>query len=100
MRTFNQEHGAELLRSDVINAEASVLRFVDVPLSDGQFDALVSLTFNLGGGALQRSTLRRKINRKDYDGAAGEFRRWVYSGGRKFRGLVLRRDAEKSLFLM
>ena len=55
----------ELLRLDVETAERAVLRLVRVPLTDGRFDALVSFTFNLGAGALQRSTLRRKVNRED-----------------------------------
>lgn len=55
----------ELLRQDAVIAERAVLRLIKVPLTDGQFDALVSFTFNLGGGALQRSTLRRKVNREE-----------------------------------
>ena len=60
------EHAESLLRQDVQTAERAVLRLITVPLTDGQFDALVSFTFNLGAGALQRSTLRRKVNRGDH----------------------------------
>lgn len=88
-----------LLRSDLREAERAVLRLIKVPLTDGQFDALVSFTFNLGSGALQRSTLRAKINRGDYDGASSEFRKWVFAGGKKLRGLERRRMAEVDLFL-
>ena len=75
-----------------------MLRLVTVPLTDGQFDALTSFTFNLGGGALQRSTLRRKVNREEHSAVPGEFRRWVWAGGRKLKGLVRRREAEAALY--
>jgi lysozyme len=65
IQSVTMEQAEELLAMDVGTAERSVLRLIAVPLADGQFNALVSFTFNLGGGALQRSTLRRKINRGD-----------------------------------
>jgi lysozyme len=65
-----------------------------VPLNNGQFDALVSFNFNLGGGALQRSTLRRKVNREEHDDVPAELMKWVWAGGKKLRGLVRRREAE------
>lgn len=83
-----------LLMADVAFAERAVLRYIHMPLSQGQFDALVSFTFNLGAGALQRSTLRRVINRGDYSSAPRQLLRWVFAGGRKLRGLVKRREAE------
>ena len=88
----------ELLRRDVEGAERAVLRFIRVPLADGPFDALVSFAFNLGSGALQRSTLRRKVNREEHGGVPAEFRRWVWAGGRKLRGLIRRREAEAVLY--
>lgn len=88
-----------LLRKDVCFAERAVLRLIKVPLSDGQFDALVSFTFNLGSGSLQRSTLRRKLNRAEYDSIPNELMRWVNAGGRRLKGLVRRRAAEAELFL-
>ena len=87
-----------LLAKDVWSAERAVLRLIKVPLSDGQFDALVSFTFNLGSGALQRSTLRRKVNREEHGAVPREFRRWVWAGGRKLRGLIRRRNAETMLY--
>ena len=84
----------ELLRRDVETAERATLRLIGVPLEDGQFDALTSFTVNLGAGALQRSTLRRKVNREEHDAVPREFRRWVWAGGRKLKGLVRRREAE------
>jgi lysozyme len=67
-------------------------------LTNGQFDALVSFTYNLGGGALQRSTLRRKINREEHGEVPEQFMRWVWAGGRKLKGLVRRRAAESELY--
>ena len=88
----------ELLRLDVETAERAVLRLICVPLEDRQFDALCSFTFNLGAGALQRSTLRRKVNREEHGDVPHEFGRWVWAGGRRLRGLVRRREAEAGLY--
>ena len=88
----------DLLKTDVQKAERAVLRLINVPLTDGQFDALVSFTFNLGGGALQRSTLRRKINRGEHLAVPAEFMKWVWAGGRKQKGLVMRRKAEGFIY--
>lgn len=87
-----------LLAKDVWAAENGVLRLIDVPLTDNQFNALVSFTFNLGSGALQRSTLRRKVNREEHEDVPAEFMRWVWAGGRKLKGLVRRREAEAGLY--
>lgn len=67
------------MRQDAMIAERAVLRQINVPLTDGQFDALVSFTYNLGGGALQRSTLRRKINREEHGEVPEQFMRWVWA---------------------
>ena len=88
----------DLLRRDVESAERAVLRLIRVPIEDRQFDALSSFTFNLGAGALQRSTLRRKVNRAEHDAVPGEFRRWVWAGGRKLKGLTRRREAEAARY--
>jgi lysozyme len=90
--------------SNMLNVEAlrcgvAVMKLVNVPLTDGQYGALVSFVYNLGSGRLQASTLRRKLNRRDYNGAAREFSKWCYGGGRKLKGLELRRKAETNLFL-
>ena len=69
-----------------------------IVFEQAQFDALCSFTFNLGGGALSSSTLLRKLNERDYAGAAEEFPRWCHAGGREVPGLVRRRLAEQSLF--
>ena len=82
---IDEQKAEDLLQRDVRWAERGVLRLIDVPLTDGQFDALVSFTFNLGTGALQRSTLRRKVNREEHEQVPHEFMRWVWAGGRKLR---------------
>jgi len=64
---------------------------------EGRLAAIVDFTFNLGAGRLQTSTLRRRVNQRDWPGAAQELRRWIYGGGRMLPGLVLRREAEVSL---
>ncbi len=89
-----QAEATELLRKDVRIAERAVLRLISVPLTDGQFDALVSFAFNLGAGALQRSTLRRKVNRGEHEGVPEELMKWVWAAGKKLPGLVRRRQAE------
>lgn len=96
---ISESAAGALLAKDVWAAERAVLRLIKVPLSDGQFDALVSFTFNLGGGALQRSTLRRKVNREEHSEVPEQLMRWVWAGGRKLRGLMRRRQAEAHLYL-
>ena len=71
---------------------------INVALSDGQFDALASFTYNLGSGALQRSTLRRVINRGNHTEAPRQLMRWVNANGRVLKGLVRRRQAEANLY--
>jgi len=96
---ISEEEAEDLLREDTQVAENAVLRLITVPLTDGQFDALVSFTFNLGGGALQRSTLRRKVNREEHEDVPREFLRWVWAGGRKLKGLIKRREAEAVFYM-
>ncbi len=93
-----EEEAETLLRRDVMVAERAVLRLITVPLNDGRFDALTSFAFNLGGGALQRSTLRRKVNRQDHADVPDEFRKWIWGGGRKLPGLLRRREAEAVIY--
>ncbi len=97
--TLTEDNGEELLRRDLAIAKRAVLRLTRVPLEDGQYGALVSFTFNVGSGNYQSSTLRMKLNRGDYLGAAGEFWKWRRARGRALPGLVKRRAAEKALFM-
>lgn len=87
-----------LLLDDVAEAEQTVIDLVEVPLSANQFDALVSFVFNVGWRKFAGSTLLKKLNAADYDGAAAEFLRWKYAGGTVINGLLRRRIAEKKLF--
>jgi lysozyme len=87
------------LMYDIRKFERAVDRLIKVPLTQGQYDSLVSFSFNLGSGALQSSTLRRKLNRSEYESAADEFPKWVFAGGRKLKGLIRRRYAERELYL-
>ncbi len=88
-----------LLIKDVLHAEQAVLRLITVPLTNGQFDALVSFTFNLGSSALQRSTLRRKVNREEHADVPAELTKWVWAGGKKLKGLIRRRRSEENCYL-
>lgn len=93
------EAGADaILRQDLAKFERYVLDAVKVPLSQNEFDALVSFTFNLGPGNLRSSTLLRKLNAGDRAGAADEFLKWTRAGGKTLPGLVKRREAERALF--
>ena len=98
-RRFTQEEADELLKKDLIRFERGVERLCPLNLTQPRFDALVSFAFNLGLGNLQISTLRSKHNRNDILGAAQEFLRWNKAGGKVFRGLTRRREAESSLYL-
>jgi len=86
------------LVQDTTYAGKAIQRCVQAKLSQGQYDALTSLAFNIGGGATCASTLVRKLNQGDCMGAAEQFLRWDYAGGRKLRGLTNRRKAESDLF--
>ena len=85
--------------SDLADAQASVNTLVTVALSQNQYDALVSFTFNLGGGALGGSTLLRILNSGDYAGAAAQFPVWDHVAGIVSAGLLARRRAEQAMFL-
>ena len=87
-----------LLERDVLIAEKCVNGAVQVPITQGEFDALCSFVFNLGCARLRVSTLLRKLNDSDYDGAAAEFKRWNKAGGTVLAGLTRRRVAEVALF--
>lgn len=91
------ECDAELV-SDLRGFEAAVSRLVKVPVTQRQFDALVSFVYNCGEGNLTKSTLLRKVNAKDFAGAAQEFHKWNKGGGKVLPGLVRRRAAESLLF--
>lgn len=90
----------EILKSDLRKFEAGVQRLCASGLSQSRLDALVSFAFNVGLGNLQRSTIRMKHNRSDFEGAADSFLDWTKAGGKVLPGLVKRRQDERALYLM
>jgi lysozyme len=99
-RVWTKQEIDDLFKKDVEHFERGVLRLVPgVVGRQGSFDALVSISFNFGLGNLQRSTIRMRANRGDWEGAAEAFMMWTKGGGKVLPGLVRRRVAEKALFL-
>ncbi len=97
---ITQAEAEAFLRRDVERFEQAVRELVKVPLTSNQFSALVSFVYNVGEGAFADSTLLKKLNERDYQGAAEQFLRWVKGdGGESLPGLVTRREAERKLFL-
>lgn len=99
LKIITKEKGQELLLNDVSVAAQCITKSVFCPLNDNQFDALVSLVFNIGINAFRSSTLLKLLNTENYERAANEFDRWVYADGKILAGLVNRRAREKALFL-
>jgi lysozyme len=98
-RVWTQAEVEALLRSDLARFESGVARMCPAVSShQGRFDALVSFSFNVGLGTLQRSTLRAKFNRGDFDGAAKEFLKFTKAGGKVLKGLVNRRNDEVAMY--
>lgn len=96
---ITEQKAEQLLQDDLKKFENGVLRLVRVPVTQNQFDALVSFAFNLGVGNLGKSTLLKMLNDRDYKGAAGQFIRWNKAAGKELAGLTRRRIAESELFL-
>ena len=97
--TCTLEQAKSYMTHDLKRFESAVCENVRVGLNQNQFDALVSLTYNIGIGAFTKSTLLKKLNAGDYKGAAAQFDVWVIAGGKRLDGLVKRRAKEKALFL-
>lgn len=97
--TCTDAQAESYLKNDLVKFESAINRLVKVPLNQNQFDALASFTYNLGETNLSKSTLLKKLNAKDYKGAADQFLVWNKAGGRVLTGLVRRREAERNLFL-
>tara|TARA_R110002126_G_scaffold99598_3_gene230777 strand:- start:924 stop:1400 length:477 start_codon:yes stop_codon:yes gene_type:complete len=98
-RTFSMDEVNEIMKNDLNRFERGVEKYCPVKLTQGQFDALVSFSFNLGIGTLQRSTLRQKVIRGEMEEAAEEFLKYTLAGGKVLKGLVTRRNDERALFL-
>lgn len=95
---ITKERAKELLYKDVERFEKTVNRRVKVPLTQYQFDALVSFSFNVGGRAFTNSTLLKVLNIGYYEGVPKELKKWVYAGDERLEGLVKRRKAEAAMF--
>ena len=96
--TCTEEEAEEWIRSDLEKFERCVDRYVEVEITQEQFDALVCFTFNVGCGSLQSSTLLKLINAGNFEAAAQQFGRWNKANGKVLAGLTRRRDAERQLF--
>jgi lysozyme len=98
-RTITMGEVDDILKRDLANFERGVERYCPVTLTQGQFDALVSFSFNVGLGTLQRSTLRQKVLRGEMEAAAEELLKYTIGGGKVLKGLVNRRNDERAMFL-
>ena len=96
--TLTQEEADKLLLKDVEVFEKAVNDAVKVSMSQSQFDALVSWTFNLGSGSLNSSTMLKKLNNQEYDEVPAQIKRWNKAGGKVLQGLIRRREAEALLY--
>jgi len=96
--TITVAEADKLLLKDLVEYDQAVNKLVTVPLSENQYDALVSFTYNVGISAFKGSTLLRVLNQEKYSEAANQFMRWVKAGNKTIQGLVNRRQAEKELF--
>ena len=97
-RTIHESRGRNCLRHECGRIARVVDRLIVVELEEHERAALISFAYNIGTGALAASALRSKLNRKDRSGAAAEFPRWRFAGGRMLPGLIRRRAAERALF--
>jgi lysozyme len=95
---WTQEQADVQLLSDTQHATDCVNRSVFVPITQGEFDALVDFTFNAGCHAFEKSTMLKLINCYAFQAAAKEFEKWVYADGQKIAGLLRRRKAEEAVF--
>jgi lysozyme len=98
-RTLTMDEVNDILAKDLVTFERGVLRLCPEGLTQGRFDALVSFSFNVGLGNLQRSTIRMKHNRGEFEDAAESFMAWTKAGGKELPGLVKRRKHERALYL-
>lgn len=96
---ITEAQAVEILNSTLNEYEAAVARYVQYPINQNQFDALVDFAYNAGAQNLRTSTLLKYINIGNLSAAADEFRKWVFGGGKRLSGLVKRREAERKLFL-
>lgn len=96
---ITEAKATKLLASDMATFEKGVAKLVTVPLNQNQFDALVSFSFNVGLGNLQKSTLLKYVNQRKFSEAGNQFLVWNKAAGRVLAGLTRRRKEERKLFL-
>lgn len=96
---ISQQQAEHYLKNDIIIHSNNVSRLVKRPLTQNQFDALVSFEYNVGYGNFASSTMLKLLNKGNYKAASEQFDRWVFANKKKLQGLVKRRKAEKELFL-
>lgn len=97
--TCTESQALAYLANDCLWVDRCLDNSIKVPVTQNQFDALASLTYNIGETAFKNSTLLTKLNNKEYSAAADEFLRWINAGGKRSQGLVNRREDERKLFL-
>ena len=97
---ITEKQGEYLLQREVRHSEEAIKRLITAELTQNMFSSLCSFIYNVGSGNFQKSTLRMKLNRGQYESAADEFPKWRKAGGRVIKGLVRRRKQERELFLL
>lgn len=98
-RTLTMGEVDEILKADLRRFESGVLRYCPTGLTQGRFDSLVSFSFNCGLGTLQRSSIRMRHNRGDFEGAADALLLYTKAAGVVSKGLVRRRNEERAMYL-
>jgi lysozyme len=98
-KPISKEEAESLLNNHINNDLQSIKNLIKVDTTKNQIEALKSFVYNVGIGNFQKSTLLKKINAGDKQGAGEEFRKWIYAGGQKLNGLIKRREEERKLFL-
>lgn len=100
-RVWSKSELEEIFKADLVTFERGVLRLApNLAGRQHSFDACVAFAFNVGTGNFQRSSIRQRILREDWSGAADAFMQWTKAGGKVLKGLVRRREAERALFLL
>jgi lysozyme len=95
---ITEKQADKLLKTDLEWAEEAVRNLVVVSINQPQYNALVSFVFNVGISAFSKSTMLKKINKKDFKGASNEFQKWKFANGRILKGLIRRRQSEQEMF--
>ncbi|AYO54377.1 lysozyme [Acinetobacter wuhouensis] len=96
--TCTQTQAEQWLKDDCVWVDACLDKYVKVPVSQNQFDALASFVYNIGENAFKKSTMLTLINQNNLTAAANQFDRWVFDNGKRVQGLVNRRAKERKLF--